>query len=92
VIKKPHEININNTEGSLQYISKVTRSPSPPVIPTIIESKVPMNPNQLLHPKGRAEAGKDNPYLGSLPVPKAYTGSISPNEKSNRSQGVSPSR
>jgi hypothetical protein len=56
-MKKPNEININSTEGTLQYISKVTRSPSPPGIPTIIESKVPLNPNQLLHPKGRAEAG-----------------------------------
>ena len=92
MIKKPHEININNTESSLQYISKVTKSPSPPGIPTIIENKVALNPNQLLHPKGRAEAGRDNPYLGSLPVPKAYTGSISPNEKSNRSQGPSASR
>jgi hypothetical protein len=58
----------------------------------IIETKVHLNPNQLLHPKGRAEAGRENPYLGSLPIPKAYIGSISPNEKSNRSQGLSASR
>ena len=58
----------------------------------IIETKVQLNPNKLLHPKGSAEAGRENPYLGSLPIPKPYTGSISPNEKSNRSQGLSASR